>query len=199
MTYKAIIQLIGALTLYFSLSYFAMLDVRKHPYPHDFFDITLPEDWIIRIIANAFPFLSIIYRLTTCKNLAVHIQRAAIMYILKGVIQFVTIIPAVNGVEDCINRTASELILFGDNCADMMFSGHTGLTMLMLPKRWRAPCVLLVGLALKLARMHYTSDILIAVLVVWQIERWIPEPKKRESKTNESQTMLITKNQNILV
>jgi hypothetical protein len=200
MTWIVILQLSASLAIYFTLSYFAMLDVRHHPYPHDFFDITLPKNWIIKTVANVLPVISVLYRLLSGKNRALCAKRAALMYLLKGIVQFVTIIPAVNGIEDCINRTAGELILFGDNCADMMFSGHTGLTMLMLPQRWRSPWVLLVGIALKLSRMHYTSDILIAIIVVWQIEHWIVEVptlnrSTRESKTmRESRTMLISKN-----
>jgi hypothetical protein len=181
----SVFQLIFSLIIYFSLSYIAMVDVVKYPYVHDYFHVSFPNNWVIVLTAHSIPALSVLYRLLHYKNLHIYIKRAALLYLLKAFVQFVTIVPSVYGIRQCTNRTWIESILFVDNCADMMFSGHTGLTMLMLPNKWRFQCVILVGLTLKLSEMHYTSDIIIAVIVALQIEQWVPfEKDVREMKTH---------------
>ena len=167
------------LIIYYAIAYFIMFDVLRRPYPHDLIDVSA-ELPIIRAIANSGPALAVLYRLKVdffTERLDIYAKRAALLYLLKGFIQSITVIPQPNGVSPCQNRSFAQVVLFGSNCADMMFSGHTGLTMIMLPQTKRIPVVIIIGTCLKLTRMHYTSDILVAVLIVWQIERWLPEKK----------------------
>ena len=47
-------------------------------------------------------------------------------------------IPAVRGTDECLDRTALGVVFYmGNNCADMMFSGHTALTFLAAPVKER--------------------------------------------------------------
>ena len=57
-------------------------------------------------------------------------KRMAICFALKGISQFLTIVPQPSGVEECSDASFFEF----KNCADMMFSGHTCLTYLLLYK-----------------------------------------------------------------
>jgi hypothetical protein len=183
-TTQAAAKLFGALVIYYTLSYIGMrkiitLDCQRDYFKAPFIPWTVP-------FANAFPIATVIYRIYQHKNIATYLTRAAALYILKGVIQFVTLVPAVSGTGPCQTRTLLGVLLMSDNCADMMFSGHTGLVYIMAPQKERPLFVLAVGICLVLAEMHYTSDILVAIIVGSWLEYMIPMPTK---KTNQTKTL----------
>jgi hypothetical protein len=104
------------------------------------------------------------------------------MYFMKGIIQTVTLVPIPSGTDMCINRTFVAMITELGNCADMMFSGHTALAYIMVPKKIRWVVVPFVAVLLLLAKMHYLSDILVAVLVAQWIEFQIPLPSEQNER-----------------
>ena len=105
------------------------------------------------------------------------------MYFMKGIIQTVTLVPIPSGTDMCINRTFVAMITEFGNCADMMFSGHTALAYITTPKNIRWLVVPIVGVLLLLAKMHYMSDIVVAVIVAQWIEFQIPMPLRTTTTT----------------
>ena len=178
---QAAAKLFGALVIYYTLSYIGMKKIITLDCQRDYFKAPFIP-WAVPL-ANAFPLGAVIYRLYKNKNIDTYMTRAAALYILKGVIQFVTLVPAVSGTQDCQDRTLLGILIMSDNCADMMFSGHTGLVYIMAPKKERPLIVLAVGICLVLAEMHYTSDILVAIIVGSWLEYMIPMPTKKTDKT----------------
>ena len=180
-TSQAAAKLFVALVIYYTLSYIGMKKIITLDCQRDYFKAPFIP-WAVPF-ANAFPIGVVLYKLYKNKNIAIYMTRAAALYILKGVIQFVTLVPAVSGTEDCQSRTLLGVLIMSDNCADMMFSGHTGLVYIMAPKKERPLIVLAVGICLVLAEMHYTSDILVAIIVGSWLEYMIPMPTKKTDKT----------------
>lgn len=176
---QAATKLFGALVLYYTLAYIGMMKIITLDCQRDYFKAPFIP-WAVPL-ANAFPLVSVAYRIYKNKNIATYMTRAAALYVLKGVIQFVTLVPAVSGTEDCQTRTLVTILLMGDNCADMMFSGHTGLVYITAPRKERPLIVLAVGICLVLAEMHYTSDILVAIIVGSWLEYTIPINRKTEN------------------
>jgi len=174
--YRPLLCLFCSLVLYFTLSYVSMVNVVAYPYVHDFF--TFPKSETLVIISNIIPFVSVLYRITVTPfpKWSLYLYRISMMYLLKGLIQFVTIVPSVDGVTPCVNRTVLQMILLG-NCSDMMFSGHTGITLLTSPHKFRFFISTVIGIALVAGHQHYTSDVVISVIVVYWIEIIFPEKK----------------------
>jgi hypothetical protein len=97
-------------------------------------------------------------------------KRLALMFALKGIIQFATITPQPAGVEECIGSTFWEF----KNCADMMFSGHTAFVYLLLYKcRYRYFITFTMAYQLVMAKWHYIADCLVAIIVGYAIEKKI--------------------------
>ena len=174
----SIMQLLTALVFYFYMSYIGMRKVLEFDCQRDFLKFKKFE-WATTI-ANIIPFLVVTIRLFRSKMHPIHIQRAAAMYILKAIIQFVTIVPAVSGTEECQGRGILGIIINFGNCADMMFSGHTAITYIMAPEKLKWIFVIPVGLLLVLGEMHYTSDIIVAIIIASWLEFMIvPENKDK--------------------
>lgn len=159
---KAVAQMLVAVVFYFALAYPTMRKVNQLETQRDFFKFK-KFDWAV-YVANAIPIITIIIRIINKQMSYIVIHRTAIMYILKAIIQFVTVVPAANGTSECIDRGIVGMIFVG-NCADMMFSGHTAVTYIMAPPTQKWLFVLPVAVTLVLGQMHYTSDVLIAIIV----------------------------------
>jgi len=99
-------------------------------------------------------------------------KRVALCFVLKGITQFITITPQPGGVEPCRDVSFFEF----RNCADMMFSGHTALTYLVLYKtKWRNFLTFAMAWQLVFADWHYMSDTFVAVIVGYAIEKYLPD------------------------
>ena len=167
------------ITGYFGLCYISMLEVVRLPKVHDYWSIEIDEP-ILRDMANAIPILSVLYRVANIKvdQIDTYMKRVTLLYFLKGIYQFVTIVPAADGVSQCMGRTFWVMLTSG-NCADMMFSGHTGLSLLMTSPEWRPFMFLAIGMLLVMTNLHYTSDVLVAPLAVHWIESVIEMPSSK--------------------
>lgn len=170
-------QLLAALVFYFYMSYIGMRKVLEFDCQRDFLKFKKFE-WATTI-ANIIPFVVVTIRLFRSKMHPIHIQRAAAMYTLKAIIQFVTIVPAVSGTEECQERGILGIIINFGNCADMMFSGHTAITYIMAPEKLKWLFVIPVGVLLVLGEMHYTSDIIVAIIIASWLEFMIV-PKNKD-------------------
>jgi len=171
---KAVAQLIAAIVLYIVLTYIGMLKILDLNGVRDYFKAPFMP-WAIPL-ANTIPIYVFGYRLYYNTNLAIYIKRCACLCVLKGIVQLVTLVPAPGGIEPCRNRTFAGVIILG-SCADMMFSGHTCLVYLLAPRAERFLFVIPVAIFLVLAEMHYTSDVIMAVLIGSWIEYKLPIPK----------------------
>lgn len=168
---KAVVNLAGVLLFYFVLAYLSMLRVVQQQGVRDYFKLPFVE-WA-SLFANAIPVLSVLYRLCVGTQASVYLHRVAGLYFLKGVVQFVTVVPAVAGTAQCAHRTFWTMVAQG-SCADMMFSGHTGLTFLMTPPKERPVVVTAVAILILFAEMHYMSDIIVGVIVASWLEYVLP-------------------------
>jgi len=177
--WKAIAQFILAVGIYYTLSFLGMRKVVQLECAQDYFK--MPYMAWMATAANIIPAVSIIYRLYIGKQLNIYFKRGACLYFLKGVVQFVTIVPAVSGTDECIDRNFIDMVLYG-SCADMMFSGHTGITFIMAPSKEKYIFVVSVAIFLIFGEMHYASDVIIAVIVASWIEFVIPITKKIDTK-----------------
>lgn len=161
---------------YFGTAYVAMTSVLTYPYIHNVVRPHLTHVGAVQLVANAIPPLSLVYGMCTTPSRTTLVRRICIMYMWKAVLQTVTISPTPNGVDTCRNFTLLDMMAHMDNCADMMFSGHTALTMLTLPPHIRMVVVAVLGTCLVLGRMHYISDVLVAVIVSQWLEYTVRMP-----------------------
>lgn len=168
---KSVLNLSGVLLCYFVLAYFSMLRVVEQEGVRDYFKLPFVE-WA-SVFANAIPVVAVLYRLWVGTQTTVYLHRVSGLYLLKGVVQFVTVVPAVTGTAPCVHRTFWTMVAQG-SCADMMFSGHTGLTFLMTPPNERPVVVTAVAIFILFAEMHYLSDIIVAVVVASWLEYVLP-------------------------
>jgi len=178
---KAILQILLAILFYFALSYPTMKKAIEINHQRDFFKFK-KFDWAV-YVANAIPVLTILLRVINGKMSGIFVRRAAIVYILKAIVQIVTIVPAVNGTLECIDRGIIGMIFLG-NCADMMFSGHTAITYIMAPEKQKWLFIIPVSITLVLGEMHYTSDVFIACIVASWITFMIPS-RPQQNITNK--------------
>jgi len=176
---KNIIAIVLAIIFYFALAYPTMQKANELTTQRDFFKFK-KFNWAV-YVANAIPIITITLRVINRKMSALYLHRAAVVYTLKAIVQFVTVVPAPNGTSDCIDRTFFGMIFIG-NCADMMFSGHTAITYIMAPEERKWLFVVPVAVTLVLGEMHYTSDVLIAVIVSSWIT-FIIKPQEKQHKT----------------
>lgn len=115
--------------------------------------------------------VSILASVITKPNTDVLCKRLALVYLLKAISQFLTISPQPNGVEHCENKP----FWYFSFCADMMFSGHTAFTYLILYKcKYRYFITLFMAFELVMANWHYMVDCFIAVIVSYAVEKKIP-------------------------
>ena len=73
------------------------------------------------------------------------------------------------------------------NCADMMFSGHTAITYLTCPRKYRFIIVPVMMCLLGLTKLHYTGDVIMAVITSRLIEYELPLKKKTTDTTDDSE------------
>lgn len=113
---------------------------------------------------------TIVASIVSKPDLNILFKRLALGYLLKGIIQFVTVIPQpdeAGGAAACKNIPIYKL----RGCADMMYSGHTMFVMLLLYKyKYRGFVVFFMAFELVLAKWHYMSDCIVAVLACIAIE-----------------------------
>jgi hypothetical protein len=150
--------------------------------PSDYFVLTKEKIGWAEHVAGITPLLFLAYRLTEEPHITVLMRRFGCMYLLKGLIQTVTLIPIPTGTDMCVNRTFLGMIIEAGNCSDMMFSGHTALAYIMVPKKLRWVIVPFVGVMLLFAKMHYMSDIIVAVLVAQWLEFQFPMPSEQNKR-----------------
>lgn len=149
---------------------------------HDFLQVNFSEDTteFFSIIANIPPIACVLYRFIwkyEKNDFIKYITWLSIMYFIKAVVQTVTVIPRPTH-EDCTNRTFFEMVWLG-NCADMMFSGHTAIVYLTLYGTGvELFSAVVEGVLLVLGKDHYTSDIIVALIVSDWITRILPLPPK---------------------
>ena len=184
MSIRTLLHLVGSIVLYYTLSYIGMSKAIELVCIRDYFK--LPTVQWVGIFANIIPVMTVGYRLYRRTNINIYLLRGSYLYALKGLIQFVTIVPAVTGTNDCVERTFWGMVLYG-NCADMMFSGHTGLTYLMAPDKERFLFVIPTIVFLIASEMHYTSDVIIAIIVAAWIEVVVPLPTVIDNRSTVKQ------------
>ena len=130
-----------------------------------------PYAWVFVHIISYMAIAACVY---SRPDLDLLLRRLALGVSLKAITQYVTIVPQpdiVGGVEAC--RDVPWWSLQG--CADMMFSGHTMVTMLLLYKyKYRGFAVFAMAFELVFAKWHYISDCIMAVLAATAVESWIP-------------------------
>ena len=165
-----------AIVFYFSLSYFGMKRVLEIECQQDFYKFQ-KQEWAVNV-ANAIPVITIILRIVKGKMTPIYLERVSLMYLLKGIIQFVTIVPTPSGSTQCVDRDFIGIILNMGNCADMMFSGHTAMTYIMAPHHIKWLFVLPVAITLVLGEIHYVSDVIVATIVASWISFVIPSPQE---------------------
>ena len=187
---RSVLNIAGVLLFYFVLAYLSMLRVVQQQGVRDYFKLPFVE-WA-SVFANAIPVVAVLYRLWAGTQHKVYLHRVSGLYLLKGVVQFVTVVPAVAGTAQCVHRTFWTMVAQG-SCADMMFSGHTGLTFLMTPPNERPVVVTTVAIFILFAEMHYMSDIIVGVIVASWLEYVLPleerpTPVEKSAKNRKTST-----------
>ena len=153
--------------IYITLSYLATQEAIRHPAVHDILYIYSSHGDVGVIIATT---ISILVALLTRPDYDLLGKRLAAMAALKAIVQLVTIVPAPGGVEYCIDQPIWTLRA----CADMMFSGHTAFTYLILYRfKYRWFMVFFMAFELIMGDWHYTSDCIMAIVAAYAIERKI--------------------------
>ncbi|MBP01966.1 MAG: hypothetical protein CMM25_04025 [Rhodospirillaceae bacterium] len=154
---------------YFLLSYVVTLEAVTRPYIHDF--IHLEHDAADTMIA-ALVFLIFVLCFLSKPNYDLLCKRITLLALLKGTSQALTIVPQPNGVDECVGVSFWQL----KSCADMMFSGHTCFTYLILYKtRFRKFFTFAMAFELVMGKWHYMSDCFIACIAGYAIEKYLPD------------------------
>ena len=155
--------------LYSGLSFITNNLAVENPTHHDV--VSLYSEWadeMILVLMAIYFFFMIVSQ----PNYDLLLKRVALCYVLKAITQFITIVPQPGGVEECIDVSFWEF----RNCGDMMYSGHTAITFLVLYKtKWRSFLTFAMAYELVLANWHYMADCFIAVIVAYAIEKYIPD------------------------
>ena len=154
-----------ATPIYFTLAYVATQRAIINPVHHDLF--YLYHEYAIYAIPTLL-ILSMIVSALSKPNYDILFKRIAAMGLLKATSQLLTIQPQPGGVQECVGEPIWRM----KACADMMFSGHTCFTYIILyrvPYRW--VLVFAMAFELVLADWHYMADCFIAVIVGYAIEQ----------------------------
>lgn len=69
----------------------------------------------------------------------------------------------------------------------MMFSGHTAITYLTCPKKYRYIIVPVMMTILVLCKLHYTGDVIMALITARWIEFELPLKKHDEDEPTEDE------------
>jgi len=155
--------------VYSVLSYLTNELALQNPTQHDvvYLYSDFADEMILVLVAVYFFFM-----LVSKPNYDLLCKRVALCFLLKGITQFLTITPQPNGVEQCRGTT------FWDfrNCADMLFSGHTAISYLVLYKtKWRNFLTFAMAFELVMADWHWMSDCFVAVIAGYAIEKYLPD------------------------
>ena len=161
--------ILGLVTpIYFVISYLITLEAVRNPYIHDI--VQLSHD-SAHIAIGVLLMFYIVLALLSKPNYDVLFKRLALMAVLKTVSQSITVIPQPLGMDECVDVSFWEL----KNCADMMFSGHTAFTYLVLYRtRFRYFFTFAMAVQLVMGNWHYMSDCFMAVIVAYAIEKYLP-------------------------
>ena len=158
--------LVFVLPLYVFLSFVATQQALKQPMVHDL--VYLYSDsadvgvWVASV-------LSVLLCLATRPDWNLLCRRLALMALLKATVQLVTIVPSPD-VEYCRGAPIWSL----KACADMMFSGHTAFTYLVLYRcKYRNLLTFFMAFELVMGDWHYTSDTIMAVITAYAIEQYL--------------------------
>jgi hypothetical protein len=165
---------------YFVSLYVGMEEVIRDPSVHDCFPMTISESTtdFLKLITTLILVLNFIYRgLHLGDNAPIYFKRWSLMYFLKGVMWTITIIPASDGTDQRSTRSLAKMMQMG-NCADMMFSGHTAITYLTCPRKYRFIIVPIMMSPLVITNAHYTGDVIMALITARLIEYELPLKKK---------------------
>lgn len=155
--------------LYLLLTYTVTLEAVARPYIHDF--VYLHHDAADTMIA-VLVVLAILLCMLSKPNYDLLFKRIALLAVLKGTSQAITIVPQPLGVEECVGISFWTF----KNCADMMFSGHTSFTYLVLYRvKYRYFFAFAMAFELVMGNWHYMSDCFIAFIVCYAIEKFLPD------------------------
>lgn len=155
--------------IYSAFAYLTNEMALQNPIQHDvvYLYSDFADEMILVLVAVYFFFM-----LVSKPNYDLLCKRVALCYLLKGITQFITITPQPGGVESCRDVTFWEF----RNCADMMFSGHTAISYLVLYKtKWRSFLTFAIAWQLVFADWHYMSDCFVGVIAAYAIEKYLPD------------------------
>ena len=154
---------------YLLLSYTITLEAVANPYIHDFIHIEHDSADTMIMILVIFDFLLCFL---SKPNYDLLCKRIALLAVLKGVSQSITIVPQPNGVDECVGVSFWQF----KSCADMMFSGHTAFTYLVLYRtRFRNFFTFAMAFELVMGKWHYMSDCFMACIAAYAIEKYLPD------------------------
>lgn len=155
--------------LYYPASYLVTLEAVERPYIHDI--VYLEHEGAYAMIGILLVFIVLLSVLSKPKY-DLLFKRLSLLYILKGISQALTIVPQPLGVEECVGVPFWQL----KNCADMMFSGHTCFTYLVLYRtKYRRFFTFAMAFELVMGKWHYMSDCFMAVIAGFAIEHYLPD------------------------
>lgn len=155
--------------IYTLFSYLTNELALKNPTHHDvvYLYSDFADEMILVLMAIYFFFMVI-----SKPNYDLLCKRVALCYLLKGITQFLTIQPQPMGVGACVGTTFWEF----KSCSDMMFSGHTSISYLILYKtKWRGFLTFAMAFELVFANWHYMADCFVAVIAGYAIEKYFPD------------------------
>ena len=162
-----IVVLCAVMPVYLTTTFVTTQLAIAAPYYHD--TIPLYSEYAVYAIPALLLF-SIAASIVTKPNYDVLCKRLALMYLLKGIAQIITISPQPAGAEQCKDDTFWTLRA----CADMMFSGHTAFVYLVLYKcKYRYFITFTMAFELVMADWHYAVDCFIAVIAGYAVEEKI--------------------------
>jgi len=119
-----------------------------------------------------FMALFFLFMVVSSPNYSLLAKRVSLCLVIKGISQFITIVPQPGGVEDCRGVTFWDFT----NCADMSVSGHTAISYLMLYKiKYRYFLAFAMSWQLVFANWHYMNDCFMAFIVGYAIEKYLPD------------------------
>lgn len=157
------------LPFYYVIAYFITLEAIARPYTHDI--IYLQHDGA-HIMIIFLVILDICLCLLSKPKYDLLLKRLSLMCVLKCISQTLTVVPQPLGPDECKEMHIWQL----KSCADMMFSGHTCFTYLVLYKtRFRYFFTFAMAFELVLGDWHYMSDCFIAAIVGYAIEKYLPD------------------------
>lgn len=155
------------LPVYFAVAYMATQMALANPFVHD--SIEIRSDLAVHGIGVA-TALTIATCILSKPNYDILFKRLALMAVIKGTLQYVTVVPQPMGVEECRDVPIWRL----KACADMIMSGHTAFTFLSLYRfRHRPFLTFFMAFELVVARWHYISDTIVGVITGYAIEKYI--------------------------